>query len=277
MTTYGITGANGHYGTIARKLLDEKGIAYTAFVRDPSSVDFEATKLDYDNVQGNEFEGIDRLLFIPDARTEGREKALTDVIGTAAKNGVDFLVYVSFMGADQNSPDPLAIDHGFAEKLLEESGLNYFSLRSAMYYENFLGSADGYIMGGSVPSSSEDGRYSQAARDDLAEAAVNVLIADSPRTGVAELNAQTLSTPEMVEIFNEVTGRDLKVDEMSHDEYAATLAGLGLPEAAAKVFAAVDAATKQGVLDFESSALEELLGRTPKSFEDAVREWAASR
>lgn len=281
-----VTGATGHYGSALIASLLAKGAEpgdVLALVRDTAKADelarkgVEVRQFDYTNVDSGALDGVDRLFFIPSADLAGRVPQNEAVIRAAQQAGVGHLFYLSFIGAQEFPNNPLTLDHKATEDVLAESSLTWTAVRSGYYFENFLAGAEGYVASGVVPSASQDGKIAGAARAEMAEAAASMLLSDVPPTGMVTFAGRGLTTAEMTKALADAAGASISVRQLTPPELKAALQGFGMPEFVAGVFSAVDESAVGGSLDSDSTALAEYLGREPKSFADAAREWAASQ
>nr|WP_120491696.1 hypothetical protein [Corynebacterium lactis] len=235
-------------------------------------------ELDYQNLPGDDvFSGIDRLFFIPTAALAGRQEENRAVIEAAAKSGVGYLIYLSFINSPEFPGNPLAVDHIVAEKDLEANAgdMKVLALRSGYYFENFAAAIGDATTLGKVFSASKDGVISQAARADMAEAGANLLLADAPKTGVVTFVGESLTKEQMATKVGEAAGKDVALVELEPEQLKEGMVGAGVPEFVADVFTKVDVETRDGALQSDSTELAEALGRAPKTFDEFIREFLA--
>ena len=135
-------------------------------------------------------------------------------------------------------------------------------LRDGWYVENDLMELEAKLQHGMAGAAGQ-GRFTPAARADYAEAAAAVLTGQAPETGVAyDLGGdEALTSDEVAELLSEATGRAIAYTDMPVDQYAAVLAGAGLPEPVAQVLADASAAIARGELLTRSGDLQRLIGR----------------
>ena len=282
----GITAASSHYGTAVIKHLLELGTDakdIVALGRTPEKLaqfneqGIEGRHFDYDADLTGLLDDIDRLLFIPTAATSGRVEENTRVIEAAEKDGVQELIYLSFIGATDFPDDPLTPDHAETEALLADSKMRTLSLRSGFYAENVLGAGEGYVAGGVFPSTAQDGKISVVGRDDLALAGAKLLLAEELPIGVMTFAGKAYTKAEIAQALSEAAGSEVKPLELSEEDYRATLMQFGMPAEVADVFTAVDVSTRGGALYSDSHELADVLGRDPKTFAELAKEWADNR
>ncbi|WP_187264782.1 SDR family oxidoreductase [Pontibacter beigongshangensis] len=275
----GITGATGHLGRLVVAKMKEKETAHdlVALVRSPqkaSNLGIEAREADYDKPETlrQALKGIDTLLLISGSKVGKRATQHQHVIEAARQNGVKRIVYTSVLHADKTSVS-LAPEHLATEQALKESGIPHTILRNGWYTENYTASIPGALAGGAFFGSAGEGRISAATRADFAEAAVAVLSSDGHEGKVYELagdEAFTLS--ELAAEISRKTGRDIPYKNLPEADYAAALAGFGIPEEMARAIANWDVSVSKGDLFDDSRQLSQLIGRSTTPMSDAVAE-----
>jgi NAD(P)H dehydrogenase (quinone) len=214
--------------------------------------------------------GIDTLLLVSSSEIGQRTAQHRNVIEAARRAGVGRLVYTSLLHAD-SSPISLAAEHVETEAALKASGIAYTILRNGWYTENYTGSVAGALAGGAFIGSAGHGRISAATRADFADAAAAVLTGSGHEGRTYELAGDTsFSLAELAAEISHQTGRALPYVNLPEAEYAAKLAGFGLPELLAKGLAAWDVDASRGALFDEGRELSRLIGRPTTSLAEAV-------
>ncbi|WP_126173129.1 SDR family oxidoreductase [Altericroceibacterium xinjiangense] len=279
MTTYAVTGASGKLGQhVLDELLervDAKDIV--AIVRDPAKLSdysgkgIDVRQGDYDDPAslGAALEGVDRLLLISGNAVGERERQHGNVIQAAKKAGVSYLAYTSILHADR-SRLALAPEHVATEKLLEGSGLSYDLLRNGWYSENYTGSLQTSIEQGVILGASGEGRISTATRRDLAAGAAAALV-NGKGGDTYELAGDTGFT--MGEFADEVSsraGKPVEFRNLSEDEYAKVLEGVGLPAPIAAMLASTSALSGEGELEENGRDLSRLSGRPTTPISETI-------
>ena len=215
----GVTGATGHVGGRVARQLAERGAEQRLIVRDaaraPSLPGAEvAVAAGYGDGEGmrRALEGVDTLLLVSAAEHPDRISLHRTAVDAAKAAGVERVVYTSFVGAAPDSTFILGRDHFHTEEHIRAAGLGYTFLRDSIYldYVPFFASPEGVIRG---PAG--DGRVGAVAREDVADAAVAVLL-DAQHEGrayeVTGREAYTLA--EAAAILTRTSGREVRyVDE----------------------------------------------------------------
>ena len=283
--TIAVTGATGQLGRLVISKLAEQVPAadIVALVRSPekaAGLGVEAREADYDRPEtlGPALAGVDTLLLISANEVGKREAQHRNVIEAAKQAGVKRIVYTSLLHAD-SSPLSLAGEHAATESALKASGIPFTILRNGWYTENYTGSIPGALAGGAFIGSAGDGRISSATRADYAEAAVAALTGAGHEGKTYELagdDAWTLG--DLAAEISRQTGRTIQYRNLPEAEYAAALAGFGLPESLAQAIAGWDVSASRGALFDDSRQLSQLIGRPttplPVAVADALKQVA---
>lgn len=273
-----ITGATGQLGRIVVAKLKERTVAenLVALVRTPEKAadsGVEARTFDYSKPEtlAVALKGIDSLLLISGSEVGQREAQHKNVINAAKEAGVKWIVYTSLLHADTSSLS-LAPEHAATEEALKNSGIAYTILRNGWYTENYAGSIPGALQAGAFIGAAGDGKISSATREDFAEAAAIVITSTGHEGKIYELagdEAYTLT--ELAAETSKQTGKDIPYNNLTEADYAAALAGAGLPQWLADAIAGWDTGASKGDLFDDSKTLSGILGRPSTPLSDVVR------
>ncbi|EKM0376786.1 SDR family oxidoreductase [Cronobacter turicensis] len=277
-----ITGATGHLGlrVIDTLLNTVAAQEIVAIVRNPAKAATLGAKgvqvraADYGDVAAltAALAGVEKLLLISSSEVGQRAPQHRNVIDAAKTAGVKLIAYTSLLHADR-SPLGLAEEHVATEKMLADAGIPYVLLRNGWYTENYLASVPPALEHGVFIGSAGDGKIASASRQDYAEAAAKVLTLDNQAGRVYELagdNAWTLR--DLTALLSKETGKTVAYQNLSEADFAAALAGAGLPEGFAKLLADSDIGASKGGLFDDSRQLSALIGRPTTSLETSLRE-----
>ncbi|ELY4675997.1 SDR family oxidoreductase [Cronobacter turicensis] len=277
-----ITGATGHLGlrVIDTLLNTVAAQEIVAIVRNPakaatlSAKGVQVRAADYGDVAAltAALAGVEKLLLISSSEVGQRAPQHRNVIDAAKTAGVKLIAYTSLLHADR-SPLGLAEEHVATEKMLADAGIPYVLLRNGWYTENYLASVPPALEHGVFIGSAGDGKIASASRQDYAEAAAKVLTLDNQAGRVYELagdNAWTLR--DLTALLSKETGKTVAYQNLSEADFAAALAGAGLPEGFAKLLADSDIGASKGGLFDDSRQLSALIGRPTTSLETSLRE-----
>ncbi|OYD83584.1 SDR family oxidoreductase [Azospirillum brasilense] len=272
-----VTGATGQLGRLViarlKETLPASGIV--ALVRSPAKaadLGVETREADYGNPDAlaRALAGVDTLLLISSNEIGQRAAQHRNVVNAAKAAGVGRIVYTSLLHADR-SPLSLAEEHRATEADITASGIPFTILRNGWYTENHTGSVGAALSGGAFIGSAGDGRISSATRADYADAAVAVLTGSGHEGKTYELAGdEAVTLADLAAEISRQTGKDIPYRNLPEADYAAILAGFGLPEAFAKGIASWDVDASKGALFDDGRQLSALIGRPTTPLSAAV-------
>lgn len=221
------------------------------------------------------FDGADQLLLVSSSDPTADAVALhRAAIDAAVRAGVGRILYTSHQGAGPDSPFGPARDHAATERLLEQSGLPWTSLRNG-FYAHTLGWLAGRWQQTGAVTVPADGPVSWTAREDEAEAAAVIIAAhatgerrfDGPITLTAEA-APTFA--DIAGIASELTGRTIERVVVDPERWLADQIASGQPEAAARFTLGMYQAAERGDFAGTDPLLGILLGRRPRTVSEEL-------
>lgn len=265
-------------------------------------------RADYDDESSLQrvFDGVGALFLISYASCEHehRSRAHRKAIDAARRSGVKHIFYSSLAFAGNLSKNTEALvmrAHLDTEAYLEELGrihgpdFTYTIIREGLYHESFpiYTSYFDPRRARNIPDDNieikipHDGSapgVAWAKRDELGEATAKLisLYARNP-LGFPYINKtlllsgpKVLTLAEVVDILGKIIGKNIKIREVSVDEYASqphvapllTYHGVDLSREWATAWKAI----KNGECAVVTPMLKELLGREPEDFESTMRE-----
>jgi len=284
MTTLAITGATGGLGARVARRLAERGATERLVVRDPGRAPAlpgaEVAVADYGDTEAMQaaLSGIETLLLVSATETDDRIARHLSAVDAAEAAGVQRIVYVSFVGASADATFTLARHHWRTEQHLRSSGIAFTFLRDNLYQDVLPywvsadpaasphAGADGVIRG---PAG--DGRVGFVARDDIADAAVAVLLNDS---GVHDGETYVLTGPqaltfdEAADALSRATGRAVAYHAETLDEAYRSRAHYGAPDWMVEGWVTSYAAAATGELDVVTDHIARLAGHPAQPFSE---------
>lgn len=216
--------------------------------------------------------GVERLLLISSNNIGSRVPQHKRVVDAAKEAGVKFLAYTSLLYADKSKLS-LADEHRQTEAYIKQSGLTWCFLRNGWYTENYLGGIQSAVQSGSLYGSAKDAKISGATRLDFAEAAAKVLTTDGHDNKVYELaGSQGFTLSDLAKAISDVSGKEVKYQDIPAADYTTALLGLGLPKGLVDAVVDADVQSIDGALYNDSKELEKLIGRPTTPLKDAVKQ-----
>lgn len=267
--TIAMTGATGQLGRLIVQELKQRlpegslrGIVRSADKAKGLGIDIREASYEDPHSLREALHGVSTLLLISSSEVGRRARQHRNVLEAAKAAGVQRIVYTSILHADRSPIESLAAEHRDTELALRESSVAHTILRNGWYTENYTNSIPAALASGAFIGSAGEGEISSAARADYASAAVAVLTQAGHEGKTYELAGDTAWT--LSALAAEITrqsGRDIPYWNLPEEEYAAILAGAGLPEWLAKAVPGWDTGAALGGLFDDSRQLSQLLGR----------------
>jgi NAD(P)H dehydrogenase (quinone) len=218
------------------------------------------------------FEGGRKLLLI--STSEGDRVAQhTAAINAARRAGIRHIVYTSFTNPVADNPATVARDHRLTEEALKRSGIAYTILRNQRYADMLVAHAEQALATGEIVTNAGRGKWAPVARRDCAAAAAVVLTTNGHEGRTYDITGPDLiNERDFAQMLMEISGRRVRVLEVSDTAYIASLLKAGVPEGAATARASIGLATRTHYLNIKSDALEILIGRKPQSVRDLLED-----
>ena len=267
-----ITGATGHVGGEAARLLSGAGYEQKLIVRDLTRApDLPGAKIAQASYAEREaaveaLRGSEVLFMVSGAEAQDRVDQHRTFIDAAAEAGVQHIVYTSFLAAAPDATFTLGRDHWATEEHIRNSGMAYTFLRDNFYLDVlplFAGN-EGVLRG---PAGG--GRVAAVARTDVARAAVVVL--ENPQAHIGRTwdltGPEALSLSEVAAIITRVTGRPTRYEEETVEEAYASRAPYGVPDWQLDAWVSTYTAIASGQLERTTTAVQELTGSAPLDLE----------
>lgn len=272
-----VTGATGSIGRHLVRRLRRDQVPFVALVRDAAKGD--ALGCDYvigdfedpDTID-SAVRGVDQLfLNAGGAQPAAGEQPMVGqqktVIDAARRAGVRKVVKVSVWGAGESGKLAEGA-HWEIEQYLKKSGLAWSILQPSGFMQNFITGAGAFSDDGNLIGAYRDGRVSYIDCADIAACAFVLLT--QPR-GVGETfvltGPEALTHAEIAAKLSVVSGRTVEYVDHAPDEFAANLIAQGLPAQFAADVAALYADVAADSLAATTSAVEDLTGRPPTTFD----------
>jgi uncharacterized protein YbjT (DUF2867 family) len=269
-----VTGSTGALGGRVATRLAAAGVRQRLVVRDPARApdlpDVEIAQATYDDAEAlrEAFAGTDAVFLVSAAEHPERVRQHLTAVDAVAAAGVDRVVYTSFLGAAPDATFTLARHHWATEQRLRERGLAFTALRDSMYLDflPFMAGAEGVIRG---PAG--EGRVAMVARDDIADVAVAVLLAEGHERATYDLTGGALHTmAEYAAELSEVAGRPVSFQDETIEQAWQSRATYGAPDWEVEGWISSYTSIASGELAVVTDAVERLTGHPPTTLRQLV-------
>ncbi|MFL6295398.1 MAG: SDR family oxidoreductase [Actinomycetes bacterium] len=270
----GVTGGLG--GRVARRLA-ERGMGQRLVARDPgrapelAGAQVAAGSYDDRDSLRRAFAGAHTLFMVSASEDPDRLRLHANVVGAATDAGVERVVYTSFFGAAPDCSFTFGRDHWHTEELIKGSGLRFTMLRDNLYLDflPLMVGADGVIRGPAA-----DGRVAAVARDDIADVAAAVLLADGHRHDGRSYDLTGPEAPTMAEVaqrLSELAGRTITYHPETLEEAYASRASYGAPDWEVDGWVTTYVAIANGELEAVGGDVAAVAGHPPMGLDDFLR------
>ncbi|MFI9332107.1 NmrA family NAD(P)-binding protein [Kitasatospora sp. NPDC052868] len=211
--------------------------------------------------------GVDAvyITYYPDLAFPGAVEAVGALSRLAAGLGVERLVLLSGRGEE-------AAEAG--ERAVQDAGTRWTIVRCAWFNQNFSESFFlDPVLSGELALPTGDAVEPFVDADDIADVATAALTEDGHHGQVYELTGpRLLSYADVAAELSKATGREIRFNAVTVEEYREVLARAGLPGEFADLFTMI----LDGRNAHLSDGVRRALGREPRDFSDFAREAAAT-
>jgi NAD(P)H dehydrogenase (quinone) len=261
-----VTGGTGKIGSSIARFLERSGNSLRLLVRDPGKLsDFrnaQKAKGDYTDVQSldHAFMGVSSAFIVSGYAEPGeRAKLHRNAFQAAHRAGVQYLIYLSTLGASPNSRFPMSRDHYESEGFLKETGVAHTILRDSFYAELAV---EMFSKEGVMKGPGGQGKVSWVGREEVAEAAARLLASDEPLLGTFPMTGPTaLSLSETAALLSSLKHLALRYEDEPLKAAKDWRSKLGVPAWEVETWVGSYEAIAAGEFETIDPALAAILGR----------------
>ena len=279
-----VTGANGLNGTEVVQRLAARGVPVRALVRNTSKAEKFSGLPHVEVVQGDmahpatlsaAFHGVDRAMLISSSDPAMLE-VQTNFIEAAQKAGVKYIVKLSGIMPDLDSPFRFARMHGEIERRLEESGMAFTHLRAGEFFPAYFRQVQSIVAKGTLALPMEDAKIASIDIGDIAEVAAITLTTAGHEGKIYPLTGpEALSMSEVAEKLSAATGRNIRYVNIAPEEAKQANLSRGMPPHLADALFELFAERRKGKESHVSLVIPTIFGWQPTSFDTFARRNAA--
>ncbi len=267
-----LSGASGHVGGAAARMLAARGVPVRLLVRDPARAPelpgTEVAVADYgdEGTLGRALRESDRVFMVSMHREPDERIVLHRLfVEAAARARVGQLVYLSFLSPSLRSSFPHSRSHRATEELIRASGLPFTLLRTSLYFDAILEEIEAGVMRG--PGG--EGRVSWVAREDCGAVVAAVLTGSGHEGKVYDVTGpEALSLAETAAAVSEVCGREFRYEDETGEDAVSWRVAAGYSDWTVRVWTGMYEAIRDGELAPVSEVVERVGGRRPTSLGD---------
>jgi uncharacterized protein YbjT (DUF2867 family) len=277
-----VTGSSGTLGSELLKEFATSGRSVRAAYRTrrPAAAGVEPVEIDLASGKGLDaaMGGVDAL-FLLCGEMEDQAAAEIRAVEAAKRAGVKRLVKLSVLAAAAEGY-AFARIHRRVERAIEASGIPYTFLRPGSFLQNFVNYYGETIRAQSafyLPCG--DAREAFVDVRDIARVAAHVLAQSGhEHEGKAYdlLGTEPLAYAEAAAKLSAATGRTIRYVNVSEEEFSSAMSAMGLPPSYVERLLDLYRYIRSGHLPVASTAIRDVTGREPISFERFARDYAAA-
>ena len=272
-----VTGATGTVGSeVVKQLIKAEQRKVRVLVRDPAKAAklgnaVEVVKGDFeDSVSLRAALKNIEVAFLATAPSARMVEQETNFIEAAKAAGLARLVKLSNIMATPENPAPIARSHTRIESRLALSGIPATILRPNWFMSNFHMEAQS-VKTGQLYSATENGRVSFCDPSDVAAVAVAALLDPAHAGHNYKLTGpEALTWEEVAAAFTRVLGYPVKHVPINDESLMAALKAASVPEVILDEIVKLSASIRLGDLELVTTAIQQVLGRPPRSIEQWI-------
>ncbi|MBA3582285.1 MAG: NmrA family NAD(P)-binding protein [Gammaproteobacteria bacterium] len=281
-----ITGPNGNIGTeLVRKVKQLGDIEYRIAAHTPAKIkhlygnDTPCVKFDYADrtTWPAALQGVTTLfLLFPLPHPRTAKTWMVPFVEAAAQSGIKHIIYCSVPGAEKYS----FIPHNAVENAVRNSGVSYTILQASYFAQNLCRD----ITTHSYDIATRDEIFLPAKKGltsfidsrDMAEVVVSIIKNPAPHVGKTHVltGPEKLNLYQVANIFTDVTGRKICYSNPSMPRFLWRLWHRGMSWDVLAFMMIVYFLTRHGKNAPMTNTLGELLGRSPTTMREFVRDYA---
>jgi len=271
-----ITGGTGTTGSRVATALADQGPAVRVATRTPAPGTHQV-RFDWADpaTHGPALTGMDGVYLVPPIGDAEPARLMVPFLERALDAGVRRFVLLSSSAIADGGPGA-----GEVHSALRQLAPEWAVLRPSWFMQNFVTPGHPHIgnirAAGEIVTATGQGRVAFVDADDIAAVAVRALTDERPHNAAHLITGpQALSYADIAEAVSKVTGRAIRHRSVPVADLRERLVAGGIPEAFARVLAAMDDGIAHGSEDRVDPTVERITGRPARGFADFAAEHAA--
>jgi uncharacterized protein YbjT (DUF2867 family) len=279
-----VTGATGLNGSELVRRLSAKGVRVRALVRTPAKAGSLSGLPNVEIVEGDmahpetldgALQGVDRAMLISSSDATMLE-VQRNFIQAAGKAGVKYIVKLSGIMPEIDSPFRFARMHGEIERELEASGMAFTHLRAGEFFPSYFRQVRSILAKGALILPMEDAKIASIDVGDIAEVAATILTGSGHQGKIYPLTGpEALGMAEVAEKLSLATGRPIQYINIEPEEARNVNLANGMPLYRADALFELFAERRRGKESQVSPLIQSVFGWQPTRFDEFAARNAA--
>lgn len=280
-----ISGATGHTGKVATRLLLEKGFAVRAFVHRDDDRSQQLAALGAEIFVGDlldlravrrAFEGVKRAYFVypilPDV-----VQATAHFAQAAKEAQAEFIVNLSQRTARADAMSDSALQHWLAERVFDYAGTPVTHLRPTIFNEWLLFMRKGIREGHYRVPFGTTGKFAPISTQDQGRVIAEILANPEPHVGKTYplLGPVELTPPEVADIVSKTLGKPVRYEQITGAEWVMEVFNSDMAFGVQHV-TAITQQHALGQMSGTNDVVEKITGRKPQGVAEFVQQHRAA-
>ena len=279
-----VTGATGLNGSELVRRLSARGVPVRGLVRNTAKAGALSTLPNVEIVEGDmaqpetlggALQGVERAMLISSSDPAMFE-VQSNFIEAARKAGVKYVVKLSGIMPEVDSPFRFARMHGEIERRLEASGMAFTNLRAGEFFPAYFRQVRSIVAKGALMLPMENARIASIDIGDIAEVAATILTGSGHEGKTYPLTGpEALSMAEVAEMLSAATGKPIQYVNVAPEEAKRANLAAGMPPYTADALFELFAERRKGKESQVSPVIPTIFGWQATRFDEFAARNAA--
>jgi len=275
-----LTGATGKTGSATAIELSNLNVPFRALIRsEEKRAQIEALGGEVIIGSAEDRETIDQamigveklLIILPNC--ENQLEMETQLVDSAKIEGVQHIVYMSSVEADEECSSPIPKLHWDTEVYIKNSGMHWTMIKPNFYMQNFIGSSKTIVEQSKFFLPMSEGKTGMIDTRDVGKVIAKVLSEEGHEGQSYQITGpEILSFYDVAEKFSSVLKREVLYIDMPIDAYKNILSQFLTNQWHLDSVIDLFGGIAEGGIEYKTDTFEDLIGTPPRSLEDFIEE-----
>ncbi|MBT3993902.1 MAG: NmrA family NAD(P)-binding protein, partial [Gammaproteobacteria bacterium] len=216
--------------------------------------------------------GVEKLLIIL-PNCENQLEMETQLVDSAKIEGVQHIVYMSSVEADEECSSPIPKLHWDTEVYIKNSGMHWTMIKPNFYMQNFIGSSKTIVEQNKFFLPMSEGKTGMIDTRDVGKVIAKVLSEEGHEGQSYQITGpEILSFYDVAEKFSSVLKREVLYIDMPIDAYKNILSQFLTNQWHLDSVIDLFGGIAEGGIEYKTDTFEDLIGTPPRSLEDFIEE-----